>query len=57
MFVNQEKNSYYTRRSTAVNETNQFTAEQIRILEYKLALMLTEALNECCYNRKKRRSK
>ena len=28
-----------------------------RILEYKLALMLTEALNKCCYNRKKRRSK
>ena len=37
----------------------QVATRSVRILEYKLALMLTEALNECecCYNRKQRRSK
>lgn len=35
----------------------QVATRSVRILEYKLALRLTEALNECCYNRKQKRGK
>lgn len=40
-----------------LRDKKQVATRSVRILEYKLALMLIEALNECCYNRKQRRSK
>ena len=40
-----------------LRDKKQVATRSVRILEYKLALMLTEALNECCYNRKQRRGK
>ena len=64
MFVNQEKiviihggPQLWMKQINLLRNKKQVATRSVRILEYKLALMLTEALNECCYNRKKRRSK